>query len=126
MLSVIKAAGGARGFLTEVKDEDGAYRLNRWPEVSDRREVKDARTAVARLRVVQRLTIGFLDPVDDAIFLTAGLRNLGIPASFHLGRELAPIKPPAGYFPWVQHGDDVVSTSLPVRDEYIEIHRSVA
>ncbi|TDD72480.1 lasso peptide biosynthesis protein [Actinomadura rubrisoli] len=155
MPTVIKAARDARAFLRQAKDAGGAYRLDHWPtprparRPAARRLVRrpaarrpaagrpaparrlvrtnrDARTAVARLRVVQRLTAGFLDPVDDAVFLTAGLRALGHPASFHLGRELAPAKPPAGYFPWVQCGDEVVSTSLPVLEEYIEIHRAEA
>ncbi|PRX04901.1 UNVERIFIED_ORG: transglutaminase superfamily protein [Actinomadura viridilutea] len=130
MLRVIKtmrAAREARRFLAEVKGADGSYRLDEWPETRGGgrgRGARNTRAAVARLRFAQRLTVGFLDPVDDSVFLTAGLRRLGIPATFHLGRELAPAKPPAGYFAWVQHGDEVVSTSLPVRDEYIEIHRS--
>ncbi|TDB89420.1 hypothetical protein E1264_08380 [Actinomadura sp. KC216] len=123
------AARGAREFLREAKGaEAAAYRLEKWPEVRGggwrARRARNVRAAVVGLRFAQRLTVGFLDPVDDSVFLTAGLRRLGVPASFHLGRELAPAMPPAGYFAWVQHGDDVVSTSLPVKDEYIEIHRS--
>ncbi|HEY8479978.1 MAG TPA: lasso peptide biosynthesis protein [Spirillospora sp.] len=131
-IKAMTAAREAREFLSKAKADDGSYRLEEWPEVrrgnraGRRREVRRTRAAVARLRIALRLTAGFLDPVDDSVFLTAGLRRLGIPASFHLGRELAPARPPAGYFAWVQHGDDVVSTSLPVKDEYIEIHRSVA
>ncbi|MBC6459923.1 lasso peptide biosynthesis protein [Actinomadura sp. HBU206391] len=115
--------------MANAKGADGFYRLETWPESRSggrARKARRTRAAVALLRIAQRLTVGFLDPVDDSVFLTAGLRRLGIPASFHLGRELAPSRPPAGYFAWVQHGDDVVSTSLPVKDEYIEIHRSVA
>jgi hypothetical protein len=134
-MKAMTAARDAREFLSRAKGDDGSYRLEEWPKVrgedhvdrppaGSRRESRRTRAAVARLRIAQRLTVGFLDPVDDSVFLTAGLRRLGIPASFHLGRELAPARPPAGYFAWVQHGDDVVSTSLPVRDEYIEIHRS--
>ena len=80
--------------------------------------------AVGRLRVAQRLTTGFLDPVEDALYLVAGLRGLGLPATFHLGRELVPAAPPAGFYAWVECGGRVVSTSLPVREEYIEVHRS--
>jgi hypothetical protein len=131
MLRVMKAmrvAREAREFLAEAKGAGGgSYRLDEWPESRgaglDRQNV---RAAVVRLRIAQRLTVGFLDPVDDSVFLTAGLRLLGIPVSFHLGRELAPARPPAGYFAWVQYEDDVLSTSLPVKDEYIEIHRSAA
>lgn len=126
----MRAARAAREFLAAAKEEDGSYRLKEWPEVRGGKRVRGSarksRDAVARLRIAQRRTVGFLDPVDDSVFLTAGLRNLGIPASFHLGRELAPARAPAGYFAWVQDGDVVVSTSLPVEDEYVEILRAVA
>ncbi|GLZ06800.1 hypothetical protein Acsp03_42660 [Actinomadura sp. NBRC 104412] len=129
MIKAAKAAREAREFLAKAKGPGGSYRLEEWPRVRGgvrRGKARDVRPDVVRLRIAQRLTAGFLDPVDDAVFLTAGLRRLGFPVSFHLGRELATARPPAGYFAWVQHGDEVVSTSLPVRDEYIEIHRSVA
>jgi hypothetical protein len=128
-MKVMTAAREAREFLANAKGADGSYRLGTWPATRGGgrgRKARRTRAAVVRLRIAQRLTMGFLDPVDDSVFLTAGLRRLGIPASFHLGRELAPSRPPPGYFAWVQHGGDVVSTSLPVKDEYIEIHRSVA
>ncbi|MFK4084865.1 hypothetical protein ACI2LF_12185 [Kribbella sp. NPDC020789] len=70
---------------------------------------------------MERLLIGFLDPVEDAIFLTAGLRRLGIPAELRLGRELAPAVAPGGLYAWVRCDNDVVSTSLPVAEEYVEI-----
>ena len=127
VMKAMRAARGARKFLAEAKEAGGgSYRLDEWPEPRGASGRRNVRAAVVRLRIAQRLTVGFLDPVDDSVFLTAGLRLLGIPATFHLGRELAPAKPPAGYFAWVQYGDDVLSTSLPVEDEYIEIHRSVA
>jgi hypothetical protein len=72
--------------------------------------------------VLERLLVGFLDPVDDALFLTAALRRLGVAASFCLGREVAPAVPPAGFFAWVRCGDDVISTSLPVQEEYIQVY----
>ena len=78
------------------------------------------------LRLGQRSTAGFLGPVDDALFLVAGLRRWGFPASFHLGRELVPPAPVAGFFAWVEHDGQVVSTSLPVRETYLEVHRSEA
>ncbi|GAA1541257.1 hypothetical protein GCM10009730_57980 [Streptomyces albidochromogenes] len=127
---LVKAARGARRFVESVKGEDGSYRLGDWPRVERagrRRRVagpRDAAAAVARLRVAQRLTMGFLDPVDDALFLVAGLRRMGIPASFHLGRELVPVTPPSGFYAWVQCGEAVVSTSMPVRETYVEVHRS--
>jgi hypothetical protein len=98
LMKAMRAARGAREFLAAAKAESGgSYRLDGWPEPRGaglgRRSV---RSAVVRLRIAQRLTVGFLDPIDDSVFLTAGLRLLGIPASFHLGRELAPAKPPAG------------------------------
>jgi hypothetical protein len=128
LMKAMRAAREAREFLAEAKGTgDGSYRLDEWPESRGAGlDGRNARAALVRLRIAQRRTVGFLDPVDDSIFLTAGLRLLGIPVSFHLGRELAPAKPPGGYFAWVQYGDDVLSTSLPVKDEYIEIHRSVA
>lgn len=70
--------------------------------------------------------MGFLDPLEDALFVMAGLRRMGIPASFHLGYELVPATPPAGYYAWVQCADEVVSTSLPVRETYVEVHRAEA
>ncbi|MGW7051610.1 lasso peptide biosynthesis protein [Streptomyces sp. NPDC054888] len=116
--------------MESVKGEDGSYRLGDWPRVepAGRRGRgaghRDAGTAVAWLRVAQRLTMGFLDPVDDALFLVAGLRRMGIAASFHLGRELVPVTPPSGFYAWVQCGEAVVSTSMPVRETYVEVHRS--
>ncbi|MFD5661713.1 hypothetical protein [Streptomyces hirsutus] len=80
--------------------------------------------AVAGLRIGQRLTVGFLDPVEDAIYLTAALRVIGLRATFHLGREVVPVSPPAGFYAWVEYRGHVLSTSLPVQEEYIEVHRS--
>ncbi|MEU6023015.1 hypothetical protein [Micromonospora sp. NPDC047134] len=67
--------------------------------------------------------MGFLDPVEDALFLTCALSRVGLPVTFHLGREAVPAVAPAGFYAWVQCADDVVSTSLPVREEYIEVYR---
>jgi hypothetical protein len=75
--------------------------------------------------MIQRLSMGFLDPVEDAIFLTEGLRRLGFDASFHIGRELVPLRAPGGFYAWVTCHDEVVSTSIPVREEYVEVYRSV-
>ncbi|MET9513571.1 hypothetical protein [Streptomyces sp. NPDC002994] len=129
---LVKAARGARRFVESVKGEDGSYRLDNWPRVHAPRirrpgrvpGSRDTGVAVMRLRFAQRLTMGFLDPVDDALFLVAGLRRMGFPASFHLGREMVPVTPPSGFYAWVQCGEAVVSTSLPVRETYVEVHRS--
>lgn len=125
---LITAARDSRAFVEAARRPGGTYNLQRWPRVGGRTRrsagTRQAAAAVVRLRVAQRLMMGFLDPVEDALFLTAGLRALGIAASFHLGRELAPTAPPAGFYAWVQCGDDVVSTSLPVRSEYLEVYRS--
>ncbi|TLQ43153.1 lasso peptide biosynthesis protein [Streptomyces marianii] len=112
--------------MNSARAGSGIYRLDNWPAVRDVWQADIARvgTAVARLRIAQRLTVGFLDPVEDALYLTAGLRMIGLPATFHLGRELVPAAPPAGFYAWVEHKGHVVSTSLPVREEYIEVHRS--
>jgi hypothetical protein len=67
------------------------------------------------------MLMGFLDPVEDALFITCGLRSLGFPASFHLGRETAPAVAPGGFYAWTQCGDAVLTTSLPVREEYTEV-----
>ncbi|MGX1880589.1 lasso peptide biosynthesis protein [Streptomyces sp. NPDC055287] len=126
----MKAARGARRFVESVKGEDGSYRLDHWPQVQRIRRPgrgpgrRDTGAVVMRLRFAQRLTMGFLDPVDDALFLVAGLRRMGIPATFHLGREMVPVTPPSGFYAWVQCGEAVVSTSLPVRETYVEVHRS--
>ncbi|MBT2396641.1 hypothetical protein [Streptomyces sp. ISL-100] len=37
---------------------------------------------------------------------------------------LVPVTPPSGFYAWVQCGEAVVSTSLPVRETYVEVHRS--
>ncbi len=127
---LVKAARGARRFVESVKGEDGSYRLDHWPRVHGTRRRgrgpghRDACAVVTRLRFAQRLTMGFLGPVDDALYLVAGLRRMGIPASFHLGREMVPVTPPAGFHAWVQCGEAVVSTSLPVRETCVELHRS--
>lgn len=120
MITSWLAARDARRFLLSTK-ASGGFELREWPAVA-RRRTRHTGRAVARLRVAQRLMVGFLDPVEDALFLTAGLRRLGLPATFHLGRELVPARPPAGFFAWVQIGDQVVSTSLPVDEEYVEVH----
>lgn len=148
MLALVRAARRARGFVESSRAGGGKFHISGWPEchsVSRSRpgsgplstpvpdnhrvppeapDVPAVRRSAARLRFAQRLTIGFLDPVEDAFYLTAGLRALGHPASFHLGRESAPAAAPAGLYAWVQCGDEVVSTSLPVREEYVEIFRT--
>jgi Transglutaminase-like superfamily len=124
-ISAILAGRAARDLVVSAREPDGGYRLPPWPEPRRRRPATaPAARAVVRLRVVQRLLLGFLDPVEDALYLTAGLRRLGFPASFHLGRELAPAVTPGGFHAWVQCGGSVVSTSLPVRDEYLSIYSS--
>ncbi|HZS21844.1 MAG TPA: lasso peptide biosynthesis protein [Pseudonocardiaceae bacterium] len=118
------ALAGLR-FVAASRDKGSMYRLN-W----DGAVVAVARAAsrplgalVRDLRLRGRVLGGFLDPLEDAIFLTVALRRLGVPASFHVGRELVPWVPPAGLFAWVQCGGDVVSTSLPVREQYVEVLR---
>ncbi len=75
---------------------------------------------VARLRLWQRLLLGFLDPIEDSLYLVAALRALGVNASWRLGRELAP-DGDAGYLPWVDWGGAVISTSVPVREQCVEV-----
>ena len=124
-ISAIIAGRRARDLLVTARRPDGGYRLPSWPDARPgRSDSASASRAVVRLRVVQRLLVGFLDPVEDALYLTAGLRRLGFAASFHLGRELAPAVAPGGFHAWVQCGGSVVSTSLPVRDEYLPIYSS--
>lgn len=127
---MLRAALAAKDFLVSAYPEDDRFELVGWPPVRRRalpRRAPSRRrvtSAVVRLRVAQRLLLGFIDPVRDAVFLTAGLRRLGMPASFHLGREIVASAPPAGFFAWVECGGRVVSTSLPVREEYVEVHRA--
>jgi hypothetical protein len=124
-ISAIRAGRRARDLLVAARDPAGGYRLPPWPDRGEgRSDGVAARRAVVRLRVVQRALVGFLDPVEDALYLTAGLRRMGFAASFHLGRELAPAVAPGGFHAWVQCGDAVVSTSLPVRDEYVPVYSS--
>ena len=44
-------------------------------------ETNYAQIRARSLRVAQRLMMGFLDPVEDALFVAAGLRRLGVAAS---------------------------------------------
>jgi hypothetical protein len=126
MVKTIFAGRRACTALEAARQDGGGYRLAPWPPVRARRSrgAAAASRAVVRLRIVQRLLVGFLDPVEDALFLTAGLRRLGFAATFHLGRELAPAVAPGGFHAWVQCGDTVVSTSVPVRDEYVPVYSS--
>jgi hypothetical protein len=125
VLRLWRAARAARSFVTSARTKDGTYALAGWRPVDRQTRRGNAAPTVYRLRVIQRLSMGFLDPVEDAIFLTEGLRRMGFDASFHIGRELVPMRAPGGFFAWVTCHDDVVSTSIPVREEYVEIHRSV-
>lgn len=122
MLGLWKAALGAREFVESARRDGGTYELN-WPpqQGSSRRSARGAPLAVARLRIAERMLMGFLDPVEDALFITCGLRSLGFNASFHLGRETAPAVAPGGFYAWTQCGDAVLTTSLPVREEYTEV-----
>jgi transglutaminase superfamily protein len=123
-LHAISAGRAARDLLVAAR-ASGGYRLPPWPAVgAASTDAASASRAVVRLRVVQRRLLGFLDPVEDALYLTAGLRRLGFAATFHLGRELAPAIAPGGFHAWVQCGHAVVSTSLPVRDEYVPVYSS--
>lgn len=126
MVKTIFAGRQARAALEAARQDGGGYRLAPWPQVraTRPRDATAASRAVVRLRIVQRLLVGFLDPVEDALFLTAGLRRLGFAATFHLGRELAPAVAPGGFHAWVQCGGTVVSTSVPVRDEYVPVYSS--
>ena len=126
LTGVLKAALRARRFVEGVRAEGGLYSIDAWPELGKRRRPGATTGAVVRLRMMQRLTLGFLDPVEDALYLTAGLRTLGVDASFCLGRERVPAVSPAGYFAWVSVVGEVVSTSLPVAEEYTEVHRAGA
>lgn len=120
---VVFAVRDARRFVRSVRTQSGAYSVDRWPAVRGKSGVNPTR-AVVLLRFGQRLLMGFLNPVDDALFLVAGLRRLGVAATFHLGRELIPVTPAAGFFAWVECEGRIVSTSLPVQETYVEVHRS--
>lgn len=124
MLPLWRAARGARNYVRSAVAEDGMYRLTGWWRVDRPSRRRELKSVASRLRMVQRISMGFLDPLEDAIFLTEGLRRLGFDASFHLGRELVPVSAPSGFYAWVSCGDEVVSTSVPVREEYVEVYRS--
>lgn len=128
MLNLFTAARSAREFIESARAGNGMYRLPEWPEVPPGRGKAAGASSrtVAILRFVQRLTVGFLDPIEDALYLTVALRTLGVPASFHLGREITPLTAPAGLYAWVQRGAEIISTSLPVREEYLQIHAAPA
>jgi Transglutaminase-like superfamily len=124
-ISAVAAGRKARDLLDAARDPDGGYRLPPWPDAGrERSDGASTARAVVSLRVVQRALVGFLDPVEDALYLTAGLRRMGFAATFHLGREIAPAVAPGGFHAWVECGGAVVSTSLPVRDEYLTVYSS--
>ncbi len=125
MLRLWKAAHTAQEFVQSARRDGGTYKLE-WPPVREGFAIQamGVPLAVARLRMAERLLMGFLDPVEDALFVAAGLRALGYPASFHLGREAAPVVAPGGFYAWAQCDGAVVTTSLPVREEYTEVLRT--
>lgn len=125
MLRLWKAARTAREFVLSARRDGGTYELE-WPHMQRKfgAAARGAPSAVARLRIAERILMGFLDPVEDALFVAAGLISLGYPASFHIGRETAPVVAPGGFYAWVQCAGAVVSTSLPVREEYTEVLRA--
>ncbi|NBE93946.1 hypothetical protein FE391_08320 [Nonomuraea sp. KC401] len=114
----------AYAFLESVLDGVGAYRIESWPQVAPVRPEPRVDDVVTSLRLEQRRSMGFLDPVEDALYVTAGLRRLGFPATFHLGRETVPATSPAGFYAWVECDSEVVSTSLPVKETYLQVHQS--
>ncbi|CAM3745427.1 lasso peptide biosynthesis protein [Kibdelosporangium persicum] len=118
------AAKEAREFLESVRDGVGAYKIESWPQVSPGPRARRVDDVVTSLRIEQRNSVGFLDPVEDALYVTAGLRRMGFPASFHIGREVVPAMPPAGFYAWVECDGEVVSTSLPVKETYLEVYRA--
>lgn len=120
-----KAAEQGRRFVETARDAEGIYHIDEWPRVRTSPRLPDVAVGavVAPLRVAQRCTLGFLDPVQDGLYLLAGLRELGVPTSFHLGRETVPATPNAGVFAWVCHRGRVLSTSLPVLETYTEVLR---
>lgn len=123
--SAMVAGRVARDFLVRARRPDGRYLLDGWPGTDrPRTDGTAAARAVVALRLVERATLGFLDPVEDAIFLTAGLRRMGFAATFHLGREVAPARAPGGFHAWVECAGRVVNTSLPVHAEYVTVHRA--
>lgn len=125
MLRLWKAAHTARDFVQSARRDGGTYELE-WPPVHEKFGIQamGVPLAVARLRMAERVLMGFLDPVEDALFVAAGLRSLGYPATFHLGRETAPVVAPGGFYAWAQCDGAVVTTSLPVREEYTEVLRT--
>ncbi|WP_434599939.1 hypothetical protein [Streptomyces sp. A5-4] len=122
--ALLKSARAGKEFLESSRRDGGMFDFGSWPQGAGPhgQRTPRAHSAVSRLRAVQRLTVGFLDPVEDALYLTVGLREMGYPASFHLGRETVPAAPPAGFYAWVQCGRHVLSTSLPVKEEYVEVY----
>jgi hypothetical protein len=126
MLATLRAGRCARAFVLASRRDGGGHRLPPWPAVAPtrRRGATRAARAVTGLRLLQRASLGFLGLVEDALYLTAGLRRLGFAASFHLGRELAPAVAPGGFHAWVRCDGRVVSTSLPVDEEYVPVHAS--
>ncbi|MER6950417.1 lasso peptide biosynthesis protein [Nonomuraea sp. NPDC000554] len=123
MIRALRASRAAIRFLEKSRSANGSYLLMEWPEVKRSRFLGggDVGNAVAALRLAQRCSVGFLDPIEDALYLTAGLRLIGFEATFHVGRESFAANPPPGLHAWVECDGRVVSTSLPVREEYVEV-----
>lgn len=124
MLAMWRAAAAGERFLRDSRAPNGGYQIS-WPVLgpSGRRAV-DATRAVTAVRTISRARRGFPGAVDDALFLTAALRQLGLPVVFCLGRQLAPSSPPAGFWAWVEADREVLSTSLAVHEEYVVVYRN--
>lgn len=79
---------------------------------------------VPSLRAAYRTTVLGDDPVQQELFIAAGLRAAGVDASLVVGREIAPPSRTARYMSWVETPTDgVVTTGSPVYELYEEILR---
>lgn len=79
---------------------------------------------VPSLRAAYRTAPIGEDPVEQDLFVAAGLRAAGVEASLVVGREIAPPSRAARYMSWVETpSDGVVTTGAPVHELYEEVVR---
>lgn len=63
------------------------------------------------------------DPVEQELFIAAGLRAAGVDASLVVAREIAPPAQAARYASWVEADSLVLTTGAPVQETHEEILR---
>jgi hypothetical protein len=94
------------------------------PATARVRPPSDTDELVPSLRAAYRTAALGDDPVQQELFIAAGLRAAGVDAALVVGREIAPPSRAARYLSWVETpAGGVVTTGAPVHELYEEILR---